>query len=324
MSRAASAALTPHQQFLVARTDEAIRDGLQLARWCRETDVDSFSFPLDLGKQFRLANRPTGYYSSLTISGRQVSVMGCRQRVEFGRGARKATRQDVIDFMAAEFLPRSHWTYPDGAPGGFTVHQDLYRDAAGNAGAFPEAERPGCVDWRRLGPDLEWVMLTVNIHDFVMEFGPFKKRLDEAACVAPHAGFVKMIENPSPEVAFEYSIGYPFVKFAPIPNFFGFGPGKFGNAVKLYSMRLGHDGQVGLDMDFAAAPRCRKVLDFGPSWPDPVYGGAGLFEKLTLGLFKAQPFHDRLDAFMLGQHCRVHQALIDGAELIWQEWLGKR
>jgi hypothetical protein len=180
------------------------------------------------------------------------------------------------------------------------------------------------MDWRHLGKRYEWVLLTVHIHDFVMDFGPFRKRLREAACVAAHPGFVHIEENPSSEHALEVSVGYPFVRHAPIPNFFGFGPGKFGVAVKLFSFFLTKTNHLQVRMVFAAAPRCQKVFDFGKRWPDPLYGGAALFRNLTFGRWNPEPFHNRLDAQMLAQHCRVHQALMDGVEKVWSDWLRTR
>ncbi len=315
--------LTAQERFLAERSEEAVVEGRQLLQWCRHTDLDSRSTPLDLKKEFRLAHRPTGYFGSLEINGVTTSVMGCRQKIDFG-DCGVVQRQDLVDFMAAEFLPRAHWTYPDGAPGGFTVKQSLFKTAKGELGVFPEADQAGCTDWRKLGPEFEWVLLTLDIHDFVMEFGPFKKRMREAACVLPHRDFMATRDEPDRETIVEVSIGYPFVRFAPIPNFFGFGPGKFGTAIKLFTLRLGRDGRVRALMDFAAAPRCQKVLDFGPSWPDPVYGGAAVVEKLTFGLWKAQKLRDHLDLQMLAQHCRVHQALMDGAENVFRDWMKGR
>lgn len=70
-------------------------------------------------------------------------------------------------------------------------------------------------------------------------------------------------------------------------------------------------------MEFAAAPRCQKVFDLGPRLPDPVYGGAAALERVTFGSWNSAPFRARVDATMLAQHCRVHQALMDGTERIW-------
>ncbi len=54
--------------------------------------------------------------------------------------------------------------------------------------------------------------------------GPLKQYLNEAACVLPMPEFVHVVENPSPEYILEVSIGYPFIDYAPVPNFFGYGP----------------------------------------------------------------------------------------------------
>src|SRR5262249_12817252 len=149
-----------------------------------------------------------------------------------------------------------------------------------------------------LGQHYEWVMLTVYIHDFVMTIGPFQRRLKEAACVVAHPDFVHIVENPSKEYVLEVSIGYPFVKFAPIPNIFGFGPGNFGVAVKLFSFYLTPDNQVHVRLFFAATPRCQKVFDFGKMVPDPMYGGAAMLQLMTLGLWNSEEFHNRLDTEM--------------------------
>lgn len=310
------------ERFLIAKTEEAIRDGGELEQWVYGSDRAGRLklFPLQLGMTFRLANTAEGFFDTLTIGGKVTSVMGCVQTVQFGRveGANAAGR--LREFVCAEFLPRAHWTYDDGYPGGFTIDQSLYRSVSGEYGRFPAEQTRGCVDWRVLGQQYDWVLLTAFIHDFVMDFGPWRKRFKEAACVAPNAKFVHIAENPSKACVLDISVGYPFVEFAPIPNVFGFGPGKFGVAVKLYSFRLTLANEVVVRMYFAAAPRCAKVFDFGQRVPDPVYGGAWLLSRLTFGLYNDAPFHDRLDANMLAQHCRVHQALMDGVQKIWMDW----
>jgi hypothetical protein len=249
--------------------------------------------------------------------------MGCVQEVEFGRLAAKNAPERLREFVLGEFLNRAKWMYDDGYPGGFTVEQGLYKSSAGHYGRHEGPSSAGAPDWRHLGDKYEWVLLTVQIHDFVMNFGPVRKRFKEAACVAVHPSFIHVQEDPSNDHVYEVSVGYPFVDHAPIPNYFGFGPGKFGAAVKLYSFFLTRSNDVRVRMIFAAAPRCQKVFDFGKRWPDPIYGGASLFRNLSLGLWKPDRFHDRLDAQMLAQHSRVHQALMDGVERAWSGWLGE-
>ena len=314
--------LSAQDRFLIEKTEEAIRDGTQLENWLRSRDRERALrlFPLDLKKSYRVPNRAEGFFDTLHINGKPTTVMGCIQTVEFGEIKRDNAQDRLQDFVFREFLNRANWTYPDGFPGGFSIEQSLYKTHAGEYGHFTADLRRGCVDWRELGKKYAWVLLTVQIHDFVMDFGPFTKRLREAACVSPAPSFVHIETNPSEEYKLEVSVGYPFVGVAPVPNFFGFGPGKFGAAVKLYSFFLTHKNEVRVRMYFAAAPRCAKVFDFGKRIPDPVYAGAGLLSRLSLGLWKPDSFRDRMDSQMLMQHCRVHQALMDGLHPIWTKW----
>jgi hypothetical protein len=315
-----SVELSDHDRFLCERTEEAIRDGIQLRAWCLKPG-NVKRFPLDLKKQFRLPNQAYGFFGELQFHGRPTSVMGCQQEVKFGVIEKGDASALLREFVLARFLPTAHWTYPDGNPGGFTLDQILYKTRDATIGKFPPEQVRGCVDWRRLESELEWVLPIVQIHDFVMNVGPFVKRLKEAAAVAPHAAFMNVAENPTREHTLEVTIGYPFIKFAPIPNFFGFGPGKFGVAVKLFSFLLTPRNEVEVRMTFAAAPRCQKVFDFGAGWPDPIYGGAALLRRLTFGAFNEQAIHTKMDTEMLAQHCRVHQAVMDGSAEVFREWL---
>lgn len=307
---------------MIGKTEEAIRDGLQLERWWREREPELALFPLDLKKSYRLPNKAEGFFSSLAINGSSRTVMGCRQTVEFTqiRGANPAER--LREFVLGEFLKQAHWTYEDGAPGGFTFEKSLYKTVAGQYAQFPAEQREGPVDWRDLGRRHAWVLHTVHIHDFVATMGPFKKRIREAAYVVPHPDFVHVVENPSRDCVLEVSIGYPFVDVPPFPNIFGFGPGKFGVAVKLFSFLLTPKNEIRVRMVFAAAPRAQKVLDFGKHLPDPVYGGAEVLRFLTLGLVKPEAIHDRMDTQMLTLHCQVHQTLMDGLQKVWNTWAG--
>ena len=315
-------AFSERDRFMIEKTEEAIRDGLQLERWWREREGQLSLFPLDLKKRYRLPNKAAGFFSSLAINGSTRTVMGCRQEVEFSRIPGANAPERLRNFVLGEFLKRAHWTYADGAPGGFTFEKSLFKTVAGNYGELPAEHRSNPVDWRDLGRRYAWVLHTVHIHDFVATMGPFKKRIREAAYVVPQPDFVHVVENPSPDYLLEVSIGYPFVDVPPFPNIFGFGPGKFGVAVKLFSFLLTPQNEIRVRMVFAAAPRAQKVLDFGKHIPDPVYGGAEVLRYLTLGLVKPEAIHDRMDAQMLALHCQVHQTLMDGLEKVWAAWVG--
>ena len=119
------------------------------------------------------------------------------------------------------------------------------------------------------------------------------------------------------------AIGYPFIDYAPIPNFFGFGPGKFDWAVKTFSFLLRDNNEVRCDMDFVAGARPKKVLDFGELIPDPFYAPADLMHFFTGGLLNAKWFHDMGDLQMATQHSRVHQALMEGSAKVFRAWIAE-
>jgi hypothetical protein len=136
-----------------------------------------------------------------------------------------------------------------------------------------------------------------------------------------HPDFIHVVENPQPGYKLEVAIGYPFIDFAPIPNYFGFGPGKFDWAVKTFRFLLRDNNQVRCDMDFVAGARPKKVLDFGQLIPDPIYGTAEALHLLSFGVIDRQWIHDMGDLEMAAQHSRVHQALMEGSAKIFRAWV---
>lgn len=315
---------TELEQLLLRKTELALTEGREIEQWYRSSEPHLNFFPLKLNGKYRLANRATGFFDKVTIGGVTRDVMGCRQDVELGKLTSPRGPGLLEEFVLGHFQKLANWNYPDNTLGGFTFEKTLHKTSAGSIGKFSDAERQGPLDLRELGTQYAWILLTVHIHDFVMKMGPIEKRIPEAAYVAPNPAFIHVVDNPSPDVLKEVSIGYPFVDVAPHPNIFGFGPGKFGTAVKLFSFFLTPSGGVRVRMVFAAAPRSQKVFDFGQGIPDPIYGFAGVMKYLTLGLLNPQVVHDRMDKQMLSLHCEVHQTLMDGMATVWENWLRQR
>lgn len=318
--RTASPRLTDHDRSLVRKCEAAVRDGLALEQWCRMAGGDRREFPLHVDGRFTLPNRARGYFGSLILNGAETSVMGCRQHIEFARPRPRVDAGALLrEFVLGEFLNRAHWVNEDGTPGGFGVKRSLYQTADGSYGKFEDEDSTGAMHWLELGPLYRWVLLTITLNDFAFRMGPVSRRMDEAVCVTPIREFTHVAEDPAPDCALEVSIGYPFIEHAPVPNFFGFGPGKFGTAVKLFSFFLMRDQRIRVLMEFAAAPRARKVFDF---WGvDPVYDGAEMLKAVTLGALDPASIHDSMDTSMLVSHCQVHQKLMDGAARKWEEWV---
>jgi hypothetical protein len=311
---------TELDRFLIEKTEEAIKDGIELERWSRDPGRKVQEIPLNLNRNYSLENRVYGYLTETSINGKTRSVIGARQEVEFGRISSPNPEAALQDYVLGEFMPTARWTYPDGYPGGFTFDQMIYCTQEGEVGRYPADQKDSVQDWRLIGKRYRWSLLTVFLHDFVMKMGPMTKRFQEAVAVVQHPEFIHINRNPTPEFKLEVAIGYPFIDYAPVPNYFGFGPGKFDWAVKLFAFCLRHNNEVRCNMDFVAGARPKKVFDFGKGIPDPIYGSSAVLGKISLGLFDNRKFHEWMDLQMAAQHSRVHQALMEGTARKFADW----
>lgn len=309
------------ERSLVEKTEVALVDGLQLERWTRDPNRKIELHRLNLNRDYDLTNKAFGYLADVTIGGRTLTALGALQQVEFGKIPGPNPEQRLKEYVLRHFLNSSHWVYADGDAGGFTFKQMVYCAADGRCGRYSDDKLNEVQDWNLIGPVYRWSLFTCYLHDFVVKLGPFKKVLKEAVAVVQHPDFVHIVENPRPGYKLEVGIGYPFIDFAPIPNFFGFGPGKFDWAVKTFSFLLRDNNEVRCDMDFVAGARPKKVFDFGKMIPDPLYGTADALHLLSLGLFSSKWFHDMGDLEMATQHSRVHQALMEGSAKIFRAWI---
>lgn len=304
-------------RFLVGKTEQALTDGLQLERWCRDPQRKIDEFLLDLKRPYALPNNAYGYFSDVMIGGQTKPVIGVRQEVEFGKATAPHPEEQLTRYVLGKFLPTSHWTRPDGRQGGFTFEQMLYCTSEGRLGRYPDDQRATVQDWTLIGTTYRWSLFTVFLHDFVVNLGPISHQFNEAAALVQHPDFIHIVEKPAAGYKLEVAIGYPFVDYAPIPNYFGFGPGKFDWAVKLFSFLLRDNNEIRCNMDFVAGARPKKVFDFGKHMPCPLYGTAAALQAITLGSYDARKFHDWMDGGMVAQHARVHQALMEGAAKVF-------
>ncbi|HEY1911767.1 MAG TPA: hypothetical protein VGG73_12650 [Vicinamibacterales bacterium] len=314
------AGFSAHDRFLVEKSELAIVKGLQLERWSRDRSRTIQKFALELNRPYALANKAWGYFADVTISDQKLSALGCIQEVEFGKISGSNPEERLKEYVFKHFLNTSSWVYPDGDPGGFTMQQMLYCEEDGTCGKYSADQVSIARDWRDIGTRYRWSLLTIFLHDFVIYLGPMKKVLKEAVAVVQHQDFVHVISNPKPGYKLEVAIGYPFIDFAPIPNFFGFGPGKFDWAIKTFSFLLRDNNEVRCDMEFVAGARAKKVFDFGAHIPDPLYGTSDMMETLTLGIYKSKLFRDYVDGQMATEHAHVHQALMEGSSKIFAAW----
>jgi hypothetical protein len=271
------------ERSLVKKTEVALVDGLALERWTRDPNRKVEFHLLTLNRKYDLPNKAYGYFGNVLISGRQLTALGARQEVEFGKITGPNPEQRLKDFVLRHFLNTANWTYPDGDPGGFTFKQMVYCTADGRCGRYSDDQLTNVQDWNRIGPDYRWSLFTCYLHDFVIYLGPKKIILKEAVAVVQHPDFIHIVENPRPGYKLEVGVGYPFIDWAPIPNFFGFGPGKFDWAVKTFQFFLRDNNEVLCEMDFVAGARPKKVFDFHAALPSPS-GANGGKRQSVLGL----------------------------------------
>jgi len=308
------------ERFLIEKTEIALVDGLALERWTRDPNRKVEFHLLNLDRPYDLPNKAYGYFGDVTIQGKRLTALGARQEVEFGKITTANPEETLKEYVLSVFLNNASWTYPDGDPGGFTIKQMLNCSIDGAYGRYPIDQLEKVRDWNEIGTKYRWSLFTCFLHDFVVRLGPLKKRLKEAVAVVQHPDFVHIVENPRPGYKLEVAIGYPFIDFAPIPNFFGFGPGKFNWAVKTFQFFLRDNNEVLCEMDFVAGARPKKVFDFGETVPCPFYGTSDVLETVTVGLYKSQPFRNWMDLQMSTQHSRVHQALMEGTAKHFAMW----
>lgn len=315
---------SPFERSLIEKTEKAISDGLQLYNWTRDPNRKIEEHLLTLGRRYDLPNKAYGYLCEPEISGKKLTALGARQEVEFGKITGPNPEERLKEYVLRHFLRTSNWTYDDGDQGGFTFRQMLYCLADGTYGRYSDDQLTEPRDYYEIGPKYRWSLLTIYLHDFVLYLGPYKKVLHEAVSVVQHPDFINIVEDPRPGYKLEVAFGYPFIDYAPVPNYFGFGPGKFNWAVKTFSFLLRNNNEVRCDMDFVAGARTKKVFDFGKYIPDPLYGTSDALQFMTLGIYKTQPFHDFMDLQMSTQHSRVHQALMEGSAKVFAAWQKER
>ena len=306
------------ERMYIRRTEEAIASGLELERWARDPERRIEETMLPPYPNATLPNKQWCYFPSITIQGKTLTAIGGRQEVEFGKIIGPNPEEQLREYVFRDFLNDATWLYPNGEYGGFRIEQLVYCRANGSHGRYRLDQKTKIRDWRKLGRVYKWSLFTILLNDFAFRMGKTKVPFipPEAVTVVQTPEFMHVVENPKPGFKLEVAIGFPFIDHAPIPNFFGFGPGKFAWAIQTFSFLLREDNTVRCDLDFIAGPRPKRVFAFG-KLPCPVYGTADLLGKLTFGLFPARKVHDHMDTEMSLRHCRVHHALMEGTAKIF-------
>ncbi|HYK91672.1 MAG TPA: hypothetical protein VE398_23090 [Acidobacteriota bacterium] len=310
--------LTARDRALIEKSEQALRQGTQLLNWWRDLSSQGSlkRFPLMPSESPDLIME--GFFDQTLIDGKVTPAMGVLQTIRFNLNRADGPYTNLKDFVNRRLLSAAHWQNPDGLPGGFGYSVLLHKTKDhGVYGRFPSPD-PQNFDFDQLETSYDWVMLQVDLYDFVRSFPPLRRFVKllagiirEAAYLVANEDFTHNLFPAIPPKKVQTDLGYAFVPATVYPNFFGFGPGRFGAAVKLFRFGLVTDNVFSVDMAFLLAPRSEKVLYF---WGfDPVYSTVDLLDALTFGRRNIkQRAHDKLDSVMLRQHGQVHENFILG------------
>jgi len=301
--------------LLASRCGAAIAAGRDLWSWVWRPQKDRLLKAWDDTENDPLAGQSEIFLGTASIGGATQGLIGCRQRLLLPCRGPNIGPKALEDFALDAFLAGAHWHTAGGRPAGFTIRRLLALAGDNLERNFSPGEAGRPADWRSLDQTRPWVAFSIEIHDFHVRVGALRKYIRQVAFVLQHKDFLKIEREGecSGGARWRATFGYSFIPYAPLKTPFGFGPGKFGAALKTYAFALMDDGTVCIDMHFLASPRCAKVLELGRNVPDPVFGSLDMLARATFGAFDAQKRKDRLEALMLGIHCRVHHALIENA-----------
>lgn len=311
--------------------ETALKAGRQIVSWWRDKSL------LDELKLFSLKPGPTprfemnGFFDSLLFIGQMkpTPIMGCLQTHRFSRRPARAegTTAHLESFIDEHFLARTYHVRPDGSPGGFRYRPICYKEKDGRLVEPADPESLG-MNLASLREDREWGVLRVDILDFVRAnpaLAPYDPTLSrfirQSAYVVIHEDLA-LETTPAPKgVVAERRFGYAFLPRSVEPNLFGFGPGKFGAAIKQWRFLMFVNGDVEVRVAFLVAPRSERVLDFGGF--DPVYAGVKAANLFSFGAFGLdQRAHEALDRVFLEHHGDVHAGIVTGLADVWegQRW----
>lgn len=301
--------LTPDEQALLDGIPAALRGGTELLHWWQRTHsagTYAETFP-----ETYVFNRPEdtsfGFFDTVELSTGRVKINGNVQDMFYDEpktarsgssGAAEWTAEQVREFVLHYFLrvsdfrqpqraPESHLPTPPGlgflsqCPRDFKGQvgfgfQQLFRHSAEEGWArYRESERSAIVDLRRVGREIDALVLRNPIYDFQFDFKPFGDQgpklslpLSEFNYLVLSPDFVIDETRPEPGVLGRYGFGYAFVR-KPEPSLLGYGPGELEPAFELIVWTVHESGEVTVRATFVAE-RPRAVLQLSV---DPLVWG---------------------------------------------------
>jgi uncharacterized damage-inducible protein DinB len=319
----------PELRAFAEHAEAALVAGRQILSWWRtKALMDSLKlFPLGGAKGPEAEVQ--GFFDEILFLGQMkpTSIMGCLQRHRFQRRRTPTpdTTPHLESFIDEWFLEKSCRVRDDGSPGGFRYAAVCYKGKDDCLESPSQGER---LALKQLRNGRKWGVLQVDLLDFVRAqpmLAPYDKLLSrfikQSAYIVIHEDLAAETTKAPKGVMADRRFGYAFLPRSVAPNYFGFGPGKFGAAIKQWRFLLFLNGDIEVQVAFLVAPRSEKVLDIGGF--DPFYTAIGLADAFTLGsLGLGAAGHEALDRAFLQHHADVHADVVTNFAHVWesQRW----
>lgn len=324
-----AAEMQPSEQDLLVNVDACLKQGVELMAWWIEADrTNSIPDRFELTTIFGRPDSGYSFFAEAPLSTGKVRVMGDVPRLFYDQPKGRELGHwchEVEEFVLRYFMRIADTALPETVVNenqptppppfdlvsmcprgiqrreGFGFEQLYYKDKrSGQIGKIPEQDRYAIVDNRLLGTALDWVVASVRIFNFDLNF-PVNPNLPRVAfplreiqyvILAPE--FVHVDHSPGPGLCARYTFGYAMLKPANDHSVLAYGPGQFDFGFQLFDFTVATDGTIRVGMPFVVN-RPNRILNVSL---DPLDWGFKAAELMTLGLARPliEPLQDLADS----------------------------
>jgi hypothetical protein len=302
--------LNDEEVALVAAVDDSLALGLALKSWWEKKDADN-----TLGERFELvrsynpAERAYGFFDTATIRQGSFSVMGLLQEMAFDcpkstdtRGLQSQLREYVMRYFMRSTAFTAPIPYtgrifgeppglilgllfnntPNEALRGFGYTQNYYKTLDGNIGAFDAGNQHDIVDLRTIGTRFEWIMLQVQLFNFVVPFKPLGENLPQIGIPLQEKTWIVINKDFVVDKPGEYGLGYALLRGGETSaaSILAYGPGRFQLGFQTIHFKMDPaTGATRVSLAFASN-KPQKIMNIPY---DPVGLGFRALSTVTLG-----------------------------------------
>ncbi len=292
MDASSTPALNDQDRLIIRNVDECLADALELKQWWEEKEkTQNYADKFEIVRTFHRPNSGVGFFDAPTLRGKPAPVMGETHEMLFDRPDDDATqileeiRREFQEFVLRYFTHVSSFRQPEqyADPShkaassidnflswrpveepdwqGFGYIQLYYKlKSTGEIGKFPASQQYAMVDLRELDSKYEWIVVKVQIFNFVIKFRPLGANgpqlgipLQESTYLIFHKDLISNQTFPDGgKLKAVYGMSYALLRVddANDPDLLAYGPGHFDFGFKTIDFQLLASGEINLRMGF--------------------------------------------------------------------------